>query len=335
MFTVGEEGCLVLLCVCLNPAVDVTYRLGATLVPGRSHRVSEVHQRAGGKGINVARVARQLGQPVHVLAPVGGATGEIVRADLAAAELPATLIDVAQPTRRTLTVVDSTDATVFNEAGPVIAAAEWSALLAKFEALLAQAELVVLAGSLPPGIAVDSYVVLAKLAGTQGIRVLVDAEGELLRLALEAKPYLVKPNLAELGTVAGGTLDGTTEIAAGAMVLRDLGARNVVVSCGAAGLLAITEEGCWRAVSPEVVAGNPTGAGDALVAALAVGAIRQAPWPDRLRDGVARSAAAVASAVAGEIDLPTCARLAPQIVVERLALAEHVSRIERLTEMER
>jgi tagatose 6-phosphate kinase len=314
----------VLLCVCLNPAVDVTYRLSAELVPGHSHRVSEVHQRAGGKGINVARVARRLGQPVHVLAPVGGATGEIVRADLAAAELPASLIDVGQPTRRTLTVVDSvadsTDATVFNEAGPVIAAAEWSALLAQFEGLLAQAELVVLAGSVPPGIAVDGYRVLAKLATEQGIRVIVDAEGEVLRLALEAKPYLVKPNLAELSTVVGGTLSGIAEIAAGAMVLRDLGARNVVVSCGSAGLLAITEDGGWRAVSPEVVAGNPTGAGDALVAALAVGAIRQAPWPDRLRDGVAWSGSAVASPVAGEIDLPTCARLAPEIVVERLAL---------------
>ena len=90
-----------LLCVCPNPAVDVTYHLSSPLMPGEAQRVASVRERAGGKGVNVARVARALGVPVMLLAPVGGANGQFVRTDLASAGIPAKLVDVAGATRRT------------------------------------------------------------------------------------------------------------------------------------------------------------------------------------------------------------------------------------------
>jgi tagatose 6-phosphate kinase len=287
----------VLLSVCLNPAIDVTYRLDTAVVPGRSHRVASVRERAGGKGLNVARVARQLGLPVTVLV----------------------LIGLAEPSRRTLAIVDPHDAMLFNESGPRVGPDEWAGLLTRFGEALTGTALVTLSGSLPPGIPPDAYRTMTSLANDRGIPVIVDAEGEPLKLALEAKPFLVKPNLAELRTITSGALDSLAQITAAGREVRRLGARNVVISCGTEGLVAVTEDGEWRVVSPQVVTGNPTGAGDALVATLAAGIIRNDPWPARLRDGVARSAAAVASDLAGEIDLATWASIEPGVVVERLA----------------
>ena len=325
-----------LLCVCLNPAIDVTYRLAGPVAPGQSQRVTSVRERAGGKGINVARVAKQLDLPALVLAPVGGVTGASLRADLEASGIPGSLIEILGPTRRTLAVVDPQEATLFNEPGPKITAGEWTALLDRFDNLLngtwfsenggtitangteKSIALVALSGSLPPGIPLDAYRTLTQRAHERGIPVMVDAEGEPLTLALEANPYLVKPNLAELGTIVGGPLDSVARIAAAGHAVRRLGARNVVVSCGADGLIAITEDGDWRASGPAVPGGNPTGAGDALVATLAAGTIRNLAWGGRLRDGVARSAAAVSSPLAGQFDPATSARLAPDVVLEEL-----------------
>jgi fructose-1-phosphate kinase PfkB-like protein len=182
-----------------NLALDVTYEV-PELRPGHAHRVRAVHSRAGGKGVNVARVLALLGHDVMVLGLAGGPTGDAVRADL-------------------------------------------------------------------------------------------DASGEPLR---RAAPYAwaVKPNAEELAAVTG-----TDDPVAGA---RMLGARTVVMSLGAEGLLAVTGEEVHRVPPPRVVTGNPTGAGDAVVAALAAGA--GSPWPDLLGDAAALSAAAVLAPLAGSYD---------------------------------
>ena len=313
-----------LLSVCLNPAIDVTYRLDTPVVPGHSHRVGSVHERAGGKGINVARVAQHLGLAGTVLAPIGGVTGAGIRAELdsgrtatgATSSVQSHLVQIAGTSRRTIAVVDPHDATLFNEPGPVLSSDEWSLLVASFETAVEQASLVVLSGSLPPGVPLDAYAQLTAVANARGRRVVVDAEGEPLQLALAARPYLVKPNLAELRTIVDGPLGTRSEIAAAGRELRRRGALNVVVSCGSDGLLAITEDGNWSAKSPSVK-GNPTGAGDALVAALAVGTVRGDPWERRLRDGVAWSAAAVAAPLAGQIDPAVGAELRSAILVQR------------------
>ena len=101
----------------------------------------------------------------------------------------------------------------------------------------------------------------------------------------------------------------------GARALRDQGAESVVVSLGADGLLAVTGEGTFRARMPYTVRGNPTGAGDSLVAGLALGLAESTPWPDRLRRAAALGAAAVAAPVAGDFDRDVYAAVLPQIVI--------------------
>jgi tagatose 6-phosphate kinase len=265
-----------------NLALDVTYEV-PELRPGHAHRVRAVHSRAGGKGVNVARVLDSLGHDVMVLGLVGGPTGDAVRADLDASGLPHDLVPSAEETRRTVTVVAGGEATLLREPGSVIGADEWAAL----ESRIPDADVLVISGSLPPGVDADA---VARLAA-RDIPVIVDTSGEPLR---RAAPYAwaVKPNAEELAAVTG-----TDDPVAGAQML---GARTVVVSLGAEGLLAITGEEVHRVPPPRVVTGNATGAGDAVVAALAAGA--GSPWPDLLGDAAALSAAAVLAPLAGSYD---------------------------------
>jgi len=174
----------------------------------------------------------------------------------------------------------------------------------------------VLSGSLPPGTPLDAYALLTGKAANKGVPTLLDADGEALRQGLAGRPVLVKPNANELMQWTGRELKTIRAVATAAGQLRQAGAGAVVVSLGAEGLLAVTEQGSWRALPPEKVAGNPTGAGDAVVAALALGLCEKTPWPARLRQAVALSAAAVSAPLAGDFDETAYQRLQPQVIVE-------------------
>jgi tagatose 6-phosphate kinase len=199
-------------------------------------------------------------------------------------------------------------ATGFWEPGPPVSEAEWRRFGAAFSELLRDARAVVLSGSLPDGVPRDAYATLCRAAATAGVPAILDTSGEPLRLGLAGRPALVKPNADELAEAAGGDLER----------LRAAGAEAVVASLGAEGLVAAAGEGRWRARAPEEVRGNPTGAGDAAVAALAAGLVAGAPWPERLADAVALSAAAVHAPVAGAFDAGAYARYRSAARVEPL-----------------
>ncbi|MFD0273400.1 1-phosphofructokinase family hexose kinase [Kitasatospora sp. NPDC127111] len=303
-----------ILTVTLNAALDVTY-LVDDLVPRTSHRVDAVHERAGGKGVNVARVLSALGRPAVVTGLAGGPTGGLLRAELRAAGLRDELVPIAGDSRRTVTVVSRKDgdATVFNQSGPAVLPDEWAEFLAHYARLARDAEAVVLAGSLPPGLPPDAYGRLVTVAARAGAVTVLDTSGPPLRAALPAGPDVVKPNAAELVT-ATGRLD----LGEAAAELLRLGAHAVVTSCGPDGLRTTTPQGGWRAAPPERLTGNPTGAGDACVAALAAGLAAGTPWPELLRDAVALSAAAVPCPRAGDVDLGLYRRFRTTAPVEKI-----------------
>jgi tagatose 6-phosphate kinase len=309
-----------ILTVTLNAALDVTYRVPA-LVPGRTHRVTEVAERPGGKGLNVARVLHALGEPVVATGLVGGACGERIRSLLAAEGVRDAFVAIAAESRRTVVVADGTRATGLWEPGPTVRADEWSGFLRRFAALACVARVVVLSGSLPPGVPADGYAVLVDLARSAGAQTVLDADGAALRHGLAAGPDLVKPNAEELAGLVGRPVSAANGIDPVKAVgeVRSLGAREAVASLGSAGLVAATADGVVRrAFLPEPVAGNPTGAGDACVAALARGMIHRHPWPERLRDAVALSAAAVVAPVAGSVNLPDYRRLRRTAIIEEV-----------------
>ncbi|OPF84626.1 1-phosphofructokinase [Streptomyces antioxidans] len=307
-----------ILTVTLNTALDVTYRV-PELRPHTTHRVTEVTERPGGKGLNVARVLAALGHDTVVTGFVGGATGAVLRQLLAGAATPGdgtgatpgdspeaprgtitdALVPITGTTRRTIGVVDaaSGDTTQLNEPGPIVATPEWSTFMESYGRLLREASAVALCGSLPPGVPVGTYAQLIREAHAAGVPTLLDTSGEPLRRGIAARPHLVKPNADEL---AG--LTGSTDPLRAARDARRRGARAVAASLGPDGMVAVTAHGAWRATPPRRLTGNPTGAGDAAVAGLLSGLVEGAPWPDRLARAVALSAAAVRAPVAGEFD---------------------------------
>lgn len=300
--------------VTLNLALDVTYSVDE-LVVGGSHRVRETRQRAGGKGVNVARVAATLGHQVLALGFVGGFTGELVAAELFDAGLTALLTPIAGETRRTVAIVNGMDgdATIFNEAGPAVSDDEWRA----FHDRMPWAKVGVLAcsGSLPPGLPADAYAELAVRARRHDVLSVIDTGGEALVAAARAGA-VVRANAAELREALGDDVS----VEDGARQLVTFGATAAVITDGPRGMVAASNEGAWRALPVEQVAGNPTGAGDACTAvvAAAVAGSPEPDWPGVLRSAVAASAAAVLTPVAGDLDLAAYRRWQPQVAIKSL-----------------
>ncbi|AYG81436.1 Tagatose-6-phosphate kinase [Streptomyces hundungensis] len=304
-----------ILTVTLNTALDITYRVPA-LVPHASHRVEEVTERPGGKGLNVARVLAALGHETVVTGFVGGPSGEVLRALLAGLAPVDELVPIRGATRRTIAVADAAtgDTTQLNEPGPVVSSTEWDAFLTAYGRLLDGAEAVALCGSLPPGLPVGAYAQLVRQARTAKVPVLLDTSGEALRRGIAARPDLVKPNADELAQ-----LTGSREPLRAARDARRRGAHTVVASLGAEGLLAASPDGLWQAAPPAAVRGNPTGAGDSAVAGLLSGLVEGLDWPGRLTRAVALSAATVLAPAAGEFDREAYAKMLGSVRVSEHA----------------
>jgi tagatose 6-phosphate kinase len=297
-------------CAALNPALDITY-IGERFTAGQSNRVSRVYAQAGGKAVNVARLLHQAGHDVIVTGFAGGLVGAEIAAQLDQWAVPHRLVRCAGGSRRTVSALSVQDAavTAYNETGPQVTGAEWALFTDGFAELARGAALVVLSGSLPGGLPVDAYRTLACLAADSGAAAFVDAHAAPLLAAVAAKPALVKPNEYELAEVAGLAVPVPLPAAvhASRRLLAD-GVQGVVVSLGPRGLVGVLP-GITLLAVPPTQEGNPVGAGDAALAALAEGHLAGQPWPDRLRRAAAMSAAAVRQPVAGVVRAEDVAEL--------------------------
>ncbi len=309
-----------ILTVTPNPAVDLTWHVDA-LEPGATHRVPTGASRAGGKGVNVARVLHATDHDVLTLATAGGATGDELRADLAASGLPHRLVPTRAATRRTVAIVDERvgETSILNEFGASLAPPEARALADSAAELGGDADAVAISGSLPPGFGRGRLGALVERLVAAGAPVIVDTSGPGVLAAASAGATALKPNREELAAATGlpDPLDGARSLLA-------RGARVVVVSLGADGLLVVGRDGApVRARLPRVLHGNATGAGDAVVAAIAVSlADGDDLWSDtdaatdartRLaRRATAWSASAVLMPLAGELS-PDHAELADEV----------------------
>lgn len=292
-----------ILTVTPNPALDITY-LVPQLHPGTTNIVSSVRTRAGGKGINVASVLADLGESAAAVTTYAGFTGAQLRENLSARGLRTRLVEIPGQTRRTVAIVaDDGSVTLFNEPGADLRHGDWEALVGALERELAAGatKVVVASGSLPPAAPRDGYAQIVAAAHRGGARCLVDAGGDALLASLAAGPDLVKPNRREAAEATGAW-----DVGLAAARLHAAGAGAVAISDGPAGVFLRTTSGATHhARLREALSGNPTGAGDALAAALSLGLAQSGDdidWEQALRFGVAVSAAAVLQDVAGHVD---------------------------------
>lgn len=297
-------------CITPNPALDITYEVPQVTIHA-TNRVIGIHERPGGKGINVARILSQLGEKVAVGGFLGGRIGQQMISQLESSnpEIQQHWTNTDYETRRTIAVVDDTDVTMYNEAGPELGPQHWEELINQLPNI-DETSVVTISGSMPPGTRNTDLSDLIAAIKKTGACCLVDTSGELLLTAAQAGADLVKPNVHEL-VDATGEKDWKTA----ANKLLELGARAVACSLGPDGLALVKEadsDALWIRPAEELV-GNPTGAGDAAVAALARSMHSRQLDIESVADAVALSGAAVLSPVAGEVDLAAYHHLQEQL----------------------
>jgi 1-phosphofructokinase family hexose kinase len=305
-----------------NLTIDRTLSIDE-LRPGEVLRFERAVVSPGGKGVNVARVARELGAGAVLVGFVPGRTGAAAAALLADEGVSLRGVEVVGELRSTAVVLErSGRVTVFNEPGPPLAPGDWERYEAALADGLAGERVLACSGSLPPRAPDDAYGRLVALARGVGALAVVDVGGSQLAAALAAGADVVTPNLAEAEGLLHGRADETVETgdpvvvreralaAAGALVGR--GARRAVVTAAAAGAaVADGPEAWWVAGLSVAAVRNPIGAGDALVGGLALALERGEPFADAVRAGMACGAASVETEVAGVV--------VPARVVELLA----------------
>ncbi|MBW3658660.1 MAG: 1-phosphofructokinase family hexose kinase [Actinobacteria bacterium] len=276
----------------LNPSVDLAVST-ERVAPEDKLRCSAPQRDPGGGGVNVARAASRLGADVRAVLPTGGPAGEQLRQLLAGEDLPVTTIDLAGETRESWTVdeTSSDDQYRFVLPGPSLSDEELAACLAAVDEHAGT--VVVGSGSLPPGVADDTWARLVRSCADAGVRTIVDTSGPPLRDAVEAGVWLIKPNLRELADLVGRDLEDDSAVRAAAEELLDGGTEAVVVSMGAAGAMLVTAAGATHVRSPTVPIRSRVGAGDSAVAGIASSLLRGDDLATAVRWGVAAGAAAV------------------------------------------
>ncbi|GGU13759.1 1-phosphofructokinase family hexose kinase [Nocardioides albus] len=298
-----------ILTVTLNPAIDVTYRL-PRLTVGEVHRVAEVSTRLGGKGVNVARVLHQLGEPTHA---VGLADNDFGRA--LARELPATFLPELDDVRRTLVVVAESTTSLW-EPGHQTAPGADRRLLDLLADRIGEATALTVSGSLAPGVPTDLPARIARLAAAAGVPAILDLDDAALAAAVGTGAVLT-PNEDEAARLLGHHPEDPV---AAVVELAERHGGPVVLTRGRDGLLAYADGAVWEVRPPAGVSGNPTGAGDAAAAGLARGLAAGSAWPEILRDAAALGAAAVVVPMAGEIDPDAYSSFRTEVSVERIDL---------------
>lgn len=288
--------------VTLNPALDLTAMVPA-LVPGEVNVAQSATLHPAGKGINVARVLRDLGLPVVATGILGRNNAAPFTAMMAEQDIDNRFILEAGDTRVNVKIAESScRITDLNLPGLAVSSGCWQQLLAEVERLAHRHSLFVLAGSLPRQLPKDAYAVLIRLLRSHGARVLFDSSGEAFSQALSAGPTLVKPNTDELAAWFGAPLPSLPEKAKAARAIMAQGVEQVVVSCGGDGVIWFTADGAWQATPPKVQVVSTVGAGDSLVAGLAAGLAQGLAPEDNLRRATAVAALAVSQIGVGVAD---------------------------------
>ncbi len=256
--------------VTLNPALDYAVYL-KHLAVGETNRASRAVLSPGGKGINVSAVLAALGEPTIALGFVAGVTGEIFRQMLAEVAVGEELITLSSGVTRINMKIKAGAETEINAMGPAVDERALDRLLVQLSKMKA-GDTLVLAGSVPASLPADMYRRLAEAVLPLGVRLVVDAARDWLLPTLACRPFLIKPNRAELSEMVGRVLETDAEVEAAAKELQAAGARNVLVSLGGDGALLLDETGTvHRASAARGEAINTVGAGDAMVAGFLCG----------------------------------------------------------------
>jgi 6-phosphofructokinase 2 len=279
----------------VNPAIDVNATVHQA-IPERKLRCEDLRREPGGGGINVSRAIRRLGGSSLAIFVSGGPIGELLQGLLKDEGIDFRTLSTEGMTRENVIIHEEASERHFRFAMPG-AELEQEVPREIREVLFsadASPDYLVLSGSLPPGIPADFYATVARLGRERDCRVIVDASGEALRHAADEGAFLLKPNLREFGQLVGNEDLEEDEVATAARALvEDSPNEAVVVSLGRQGALVVTKEIRQRIQAPTVPIRSKVGAGDSMIAGIALALSRDRPILEAARRGIAAGAAAV------------------------------------------
>lgn len=306
--------------VTLNPALDKTVEIPSLTVDS-VNRITAMRTDPGGKGINVSKVIHKLGKESIAAGILGGDTGHTIESALKAMGLTTSFRFVKGETRTNLKVIDPVNHTNtdINEPGVTVSEEILTEVLQELLDKLTDQDIVVISGSMPKGSPKNTYYTWVKACKNAGAKVILDADGDLLAAALHASPYLIKPNNHELSDLLGKPLKTPEDLAKAA---RDLMEQHhiskIVVSMGGEGALYVTKDETVYAEGLKVPVGSTVGAGDSVVAALAVAEESAMSLEDTVRLFTATGAANVMCSGTQAAEYDVIEGLIPKVVLHRL-----------------
>ena len=314
--------------VTLNAAIDRTLSVPNFRL-GRRHRTVEQRTMAGGEGVNIARTLKTLGQPVIATGFAGGPTGTRIVEQLTEESILNDFVRIREESRTNLSVLDPTtgEQTEINERGPSVSPKELELFRDKLLYLARGADLVVFAGSLPPGVEAGAYAELIRELHKLSVTTVVDADGDPLRLAVRAEPDVVSPTVLEAEELVGHEFNDDEDRTIAVREMVQLGAREAIMTVPDGCFASIHEEGSTRLYRVRVEPRDPVaavGSGDAFLAGYVAARYQGSPPAECLRFGVACGTESTQQLGAGVIDPREAEKLLADIEVERLELPAEV-----------
>ncbi|MCB8924108.1 MAG: 1-phosphofructokinase family hexose kinase [Ardenticatenaceae bacterium] len=281
-----------ILCVNLNAAIDKTAVIN-TFQLGQIHRPELIKMLPGGKGCNVARALKLLGEAPVVTGWVGGTAGQFIENGLQQEGIGTDFVYTAFESRTCLSILDSSSQvlTEIYEKGDGVPPEKVGEMLALFEATVGKYTAVTLSGSMPPGVPTDFYAQLIELAHKAGVPAFLDSSKEALLQGVAAKPFLVKPNETEVAVLAQRELTSLADFAQAAAEISTRYETIVVLSLGKEGAIAAQGKTIVHVQNPIVEAKSAVGSGDSLLAGLVVGFGNGRSLAESVRYGVAAGTA--------------------------------------------
>jgi 6-phosphofructokinase 2 len=313
--------------ITLNPSLDQHITVDGLVIDG-TNRWSRLHRYAGGKGIDVSRAIHEMEGRTIAYGFIGGPVGRAVEILLDEEDVPVSFTPIHRETRTNFIITDSKTGrqTRIDAPGPRISRDEFERFQRKMLRISPSPDLIVMGGSLPPGIPSDVYYSMIMEAKTFGVRAILDSEGQWLVEGIKAKPYLIKPNVTEAEGLLGRELPDEDAIIRGALDIVDMGVEIAVISRGREGIIAATDKEVFKAVPPEVKVKSAVGAGDCTIAGLALKLANEEPLFRACRLAVALGTAAVLTPGTELARKADVVELLPQVKVSKIT-ASRLSKI--------
>ncbi len=279
----------------MNPAIDKSSSVG-NVVAERKLYCTAPRFEPGGGGINVCRAIKKLGGEALALYPSGGPTGQMLQFLFDQEGITHRPVLVKGWSRENLIVLEESTGQQyrFGMPGPELSDLEWQQCLDELLKTKPTPDYIVASGSLPPGVPADFYARITRIGKEINAKVIVDASGEALKLALQEGVYLIKPNVREFRELVGGEIKEESQIKSAARrIIESEQAEVVVISLGAAGAIFASEETVEHIVPPTVPIISKVGAGDSMVAGIVLSLALGSPIKEAIRFGIAAGTAAV------------------------------------------